>query len=144
MKNKVNLIFAVSTIFLFILGCGIGKTIKKSIGVEQVNSNSATSTSPIEEDNSPKNTDIAATTSDAEKIGIPECDEVFEMLTEQMKPKEDESYITKATRQTILNSFRDSFKENIKNEKDKQKLTESCQKYLEQLKIYKTKEEAKQ
>lgn len=108
MKNITILIFAVSIIFLFILGCG-----------------------------------ITGNTPDEEKIGIPECDEVFEMLTEQMKPKEDESYITKATRQTILNGIRDSLKQSIKNENDKDKLTQNCKKYLEQLKKYKAEEEAK-
>ncbi len=83
------------------------------------------------------------TTLNEEKIGIPECDEVFEMLTEQMKPKEDESHITKATRQTILNSIRDSFKSSIKNENDKEKLTQTCKKYLKQLRKYKAEEEAK-
>ncbi len=143
MKNKTILIFAVSIIFLFILGCGITDSIKKSIGGEQTNANSTAPTKPTDENDKPENPEVTGTTPDEEKIGIPECDEVFEMLTEQMKPKEDETYITKATRQTILNSIRDSFKESIKNEKDKEKLTRNCKKYLEQLKKYKAEEDAK-
>ena len=143
MKNKTILIFAVSIIFLFALGCGITDSIKRSVGVGDTNTNSTATTKPTGENDTPENTEISETTPDEEKIGIPECDEVFEMLTEQMKPKEDESYITKATRQTILNSIRDSFKESIKNEKDKEKLTQNCTKYLEQLKKYKAEEDAK-
>ncbi len=142
MENKTILIFAVSILFLFILGCGITESIKKSIGGEQT-ANTSTSTKPSGANDTPENTDTTENTPDEEKIGIPECDEVFEMLTEQMKPKEDESYITKATRQTILNGIRDSFKQSIKNENDKDKLTQNCKKYLEQLKKYKAEEEAK-
>ena len=155
MKNKTILIFAVSILFLFALGCSLTDSIKNSVGSEQTNVNSTNTTKPIEENDKPENTEISEendtpenmeipeTTPDSEKIGIPECDEVFEMLTEQIKPNEDESYITKATRQTILNSIRDSFKDSIKNEKDKEKLTRNCTKYLEQLKKYKAEEDAK-
>lgn len=142
MKNKTILIFAVSILFIFILGCGITDSIKNSFGGDRTNSNSSAPTKPTGENDTPENPEVSEIP-DEEKIGIPECDEVFEMLTEQMKPKDDESYITKATRQTILNSMRDSFKEGIKNEKDKEKVALNCKKYLEQLKKYKAEEDAK-
>lgn len=145
MKNKTLLIFAVSILLFVVLGCGVGNLIKSSTGSEQTNVNSSSSeqnkTNP--ENESSDNEEVVETTNKEGKIGVPECDDVFEMLTEQMQPKEDESYITKATRQTILNSMRESFKESIKDEKDRQKLATQCGKYLEQLKKYKTEEEQK-
>lgn len=107
MKNNTVLIFAVSILFIFALGCGI-------------------SDKPV-----------------SEKIGIPQCDEVFDMLTEQIKPQEDETYISKATKEFYLNKIRESFRESIKNEKDRDKLAENCTQYLEQLKKHKAEEDGK-
>lgn len=144
MKNKTILIFAVSIIFLFVLGCGITDRIKRSVGGKQVNTNSGSvAPSKTVGSDSPANTDTADVTPDSEKIGIPECDEVFDMITEQMKPKEDDTYISKATKDFYLSKIRESFREGIKNEKDRDKLTDNCKKYLEQLKKYKAEEESK-
>lgn len=136
MKNNTVLIFAVLVIFTFVLGCGITERLKKSVGEEQTNTN--TSTPPPTD--LPEKTETNTITPDGEKIGIPQCDAVFDMLTEQMKPKEDETYTSKAAKEFYLNKIRESFRESIKNEKDRDKLAENCTQLLEQLKKHKAEE----
>ncbi len=140
MKNYATLIFAVSLIFVIGSGCGITERIQKTLGTNSAETNSGARANQTDAGN----IEITETNPDGEKIGIAECDEVFELLTEGMKPKEDDTYVTKATREFYLNKIRESFRESIKTEKDREKLQKNCAQYLEQLKKYKAEEENKQ
>ena len=67
------------------------------------------------------------------KIGIKECDEVVDILNEQINDP-DESFVTKALKRTILNQFREQLKQSLDNTKaDKQKVAEFCREFKKNL-----------
>ena len=60
------------------------------------------------------------------KIGIKECDDVVDILNEQMNDP-DENFITKAAKKTILNQFRDGLKRNLEEKNtDRKAVGEFC------------------
>ena len=67
------------------------------------------------------------------KIGIKECDEVVEILNEQINDPE-ESFVTKALKRTILNQFREQLKQSLENNNtDKKAVAEFCREFKKNL-----------
>ena len=67
------------------------------------------------------------------KIGIKECDDVVDILNEQINDP-DESFVTKALKRTILNQFRERLKQSLdNNNSDKQKVAEFCREFRKNL-----------
>ncbi len=78
-----------------------------------------------------------------EKIGVPECDEVMDMLTAEAN-NPDDNFITKAIKATALNKIKQSIKESVEeNKNDKVKLAKNCRDFKTQLDKYKAEEENK-
>ena len=133
MKN----IFAifVSGILLFaVLGCGISDRIQNAVSEQQTNTSSTNSS------NSANKTTADQVTEDVlrEKTGIPECDEVLDMLADQSKSP-DENFVSKAAKELVFNQIRQSLKESIQqNQNDKEKLAQSCKEFKVQLEKYQT------
>ena len=60
------------------------------------------------------------------KIGIKECDDVVDILNEQINDP-DESFVTKAVKRTILNQFREQLKQSLEqNQTDKKQVAQFC------------------
>lgn len=67
------------------------------------------------------------------KIGIQECDDVVELLNEQINDP-DENFVTKAVKRTVLNQFRDQLKRSLEeNQADKQAVGEFCAEFKKNL-----------
>ena len=67
------------------------------------------------------------------KIGIKECDEVVDILNEQINDP-DESFVTKALKRTILNQFRDQLKRSLEeNKADKKAVADFCREFKKNL-----------
>lgn len=60
------------------------------------------------------------------KTGVPECDEVVDLITRDMQTQDD-NFITRKTREYIVDLVRESIKKNIEQNKgDKVKIAQEC------------------
>jgi hypothetical protein len=89
-------------------------------------------------------TDKAVDTAVGEsKIGVPECDEVMDMLAAEAN-NPDDNFVTKAVKGTVLNRIKESIKTSVEeNKNDKVELAKNCREFKTQLQKYKAEEETK-
>ena len=131
MKNKFVLLITLAILFVSVLGCSYYNPLEDS-------SNSASN------DNRTLSDKAIDSTIGEEKLGIPECDEIFDFFAEQTKSKDDD-FITKAAREYALNTIRESFKQSIEEHKgDKTAMAKECRKFKTQVDKFKAEEEVKQ
>jgi len=131
MKNKFVLLITLAILFVSVLGCSYYNPLEGS-------SNSASN------DNRTLSDKAIDSTIGEEKLGIPECDEIFDFFAEQTKSKDDD-FITKAAREYALNTIRESFKQSIEEHKgDKTAMAKECRKFKTQVDKFKAEEEIKQ
>ena len=128
MRNQFNLILIISTIVFVGLGCGGLNPFSGGSG----SSGNGTSTSD-------KAVDTIVSES---KIGVPECDEVIDMLNAEMNSPDD-NFVTKAIKATVLNRIKDGIRENIEqNKTDKVEMAKTCKEFKTQLEKFKAEQEA--
>lgn len=78
-----------------------------------------------------------------DRIGVPECDELLDSISEQSKSRDD-NYVAKATREFFLNRIRESIKKSIEeNKDDKEQMAKNCRDYKKQLDKFKNEEDQK-
>lgn len=78
-----------------------------------------------------------------EKIGVPECDELLDAISEQSK-SQDDNYVAKATREFFLNRIRESIKKSVEeNKNDKTEMAKNCRDYRKQLDKFKNEDDKK-
>ncbi len=143
MKNKSNL----SIIFLVLLTLVLGCSFYNPLSDSKKNDSTPTSKEKSEsEKDKSVSEDSPDETESEERIGIPECDELFDFFAEQTK-SEDENYIVKATREFYFNKIRESIKKDLEKNKDnpnkKEDMAKNCRDYKKQLDKYKAEEEKK-
>jgi hypothetical protein len=115
MKNIFTLFFGIALLSAT-LGCGLIDSVQKEVSGTEGNTNSNKTLSD-------KAVDVAVGDT---KIGIQECDEVVEILNEQINDP-DENFVTKALKRTVLNQFRDGLKQSLEDNKtDKKAVAEFC------------------
>ena len=84
------------------------------------------------------------TTVGEQKIGVPECDEVVDMLAAEAD-NPDDNFVAKAAKAVVINKIRESVRESVeKNKNDKETLAKNCREFKMQLDKFKAKEKAKQ
>lgn len=128
MKNKFAITLVGTILLAAVLGCGMNPFSDKGT---TANSNKSLTDKGID------------TVVGEEKIGVPECDEVMDMLTAEMN-NPDDGYIAKAGKAFVLNKIKQSIKESVEqNKNDKVKLAQSCQEFKQQLVKFKAEEEKK-
>ena len=133
MKNTFAIVF-VGTILIFaVLGCG---SLDPFSSKGKSNANTPASNKTL--------TDKAVdTTVGDEKIGVPECDEVMDMLTAEAN-NPDDNFITKAAKALIFNKIKQSIKDSVeKNKGDKAELAKTCKEAKTQLEKAKTEQQNK-
>ncbi len=115
----------------FVLGCGLVDRIQKTAtGPETANSNKTLTDKAVD------------TTVGESKIGVPECDEVMDMLAAEAN-NPDDGYVTKAVKATFLNRIKDAIKQSVEeNKNDKTELAKNCREFKTQLQKYKTEQQA--
>lgn len=114
-----------------VLGCGFVERLQQS----ESRSNAANSNKTI--------TDKAIDTAVGEsKIGVPECDEVLDMLAAEAN-NPDDGFVTKAVKATFLNKLKESIKRSVEENKgDPAELAKTCKEFKTQLQKFKTEQEA--
>lgn len=77
-----------------------------------------------------------------EKIGIPECDDVVDLLNREINNPDDD-FVTKAVKATALNKFKEKFREAVEeNKTDKVELAKTCREFKSNLEKYKAERDA--
>lgn len=134
MKNRFVLLSALIILSLAVLGCSWLNPFGKS--AESTKKGDATT-----EETSSSDSAIDAVI--VEKTGVAECDELSAYVSKLMSSK-DEGYVAKATREFIINRYREAIKESIeKNKENPEKLAKLCSEYKTQLETFKKDEDAK-
>jgi hypothetical protein len=119
MKNILTLFFA-AAFLIATLGCGLVSRIQEE----------TSGTSNSNKTLGDKAVDVAVGDT---KIGIKECDDVVDILNEQINDP-DESFVTKSVKRTILNQFREQLKQSLEeNQADKKQVTQFCAEFKKNL-----------
>jgi hypothetical protein len=131
MKNGVTAIISLFLLLSIGLGCGLVDRIQES------------ATGPASSNANKTITDKAVDTTVGEsRIGVPECDEVLDMLAAEAN-NPDDNFVTKAVKATFLNRIRDSIRESVeKNKSDKAELAKNCREFKTQLVKFKAEQDA--
>ncbi|MEP7214400.1 MAG: hypothetical protein ABI791_15085 [Acidobacteriota bacterium] len=108
MRNSTSLVLAL-TLLAAVMGCSIFDRAQKDAGLSNVaNTNVGANTNK-------SITDRAIETAVGEdKVGIPECDEVIDILAAQAN-NPDDNFVIKATKATFLSQFRGQVRKMISN-----------------------------
>ena len=123
MKNK-SIIFAVLLITLTIgLGCGISDKVQKAVnGTNNANAANADNKTIAEK--------AVDTAFGEEKIGVQECDELYDYIAGLITKSENEDYLARAARQYFLNRIREQIKATVEqNKNDKAQMAKDCKEY---------------
>jgi hypothetical protein len=133
MKNKA-IIFVLGLIFVtMVLGCG---RLFSSSG------SSKRSNSKPEDNKTLTDKGVDVVVGD-EKIGVPECDEVVDFFNREINNPDDD-FVTKAVKQTVLNKFKEQFRQAVEeNKTDKVELAKTCREFKTNLDKFKAEQDAK-
>ena len=128
MKNKFAFTLALTLLVGAVLGCS---SINPFSDKEKTASNKTLTDKGVD------------TVVGEEKIGIPECDEVMDMLTAEAN-NPDDNFVTKAVKQTFLNKIKESIKRSVEeNKSNKVELAKNCKDFKKELEKFKAEEEKK-
>ena len=77
------------------------------------------------------------------KIGVPECDEVIDLIEGELN-NPDDNFVTKAVKATFLNRIKDGIRDSVeKNKQDTVELAKTCKEFKTQFEKYKAEEKNK-
>lgn len=128
MTNKISLLICGSILFFFALGCSL-------LGSEK----QADTSSGKEKSTTDKVVDTAVGRS---KIGVPECDEVIDLIESELNNSED-NFAVKAVKATVLNRIKDGIRESVaQNPNDTVELAKTCKEFKTQFDSYKAQEQS--
>lgn len=137
MKNRSTAGFVAFVLLLSALGCSSLNPISDKSQKTPTPTPTAT---PADKTLTDKTVD--STVGD-EKIGVPECDEVMDMITAEAD-NPDDNYIVKAGKALFFNKIKESIRESVeKNKNDRDELAKNCRDYKVQLIKYKAEEDQK-
>lgn len=132
MKNKFTFAVAVVAFSFAALGCG---SLNPFSGSNSGSSSSSNSNKTLTD----KAVDTAVGNS---KIGVPECDEVMELIDAELNDPDD-GVVAKAIKATVLNRIKDGIRENVEqNKTDKAEMAKTCKEFKIQFEKYKAEEKA--
>ena len=130
MKNTNSSLFAATAILLASLGCSSNNPFSGS-------------ESPAAKDKTIADKAVDSTVGKS-KIGVPECDEVMDLIEAEMN-NPDDNFVTKAVKATVLNRIKDGIRENVeRNKQDTTEMVKTCREFKTQFEKYKAEQESKQ
>ena len=130
MRNKYS--FAVALLILAAVG----------LGCSSINPFSGSKDSNTTKDKSLTDKGVDVTVGRS-KIGVPECDEVIDLVEAEMN-NPDDNFVTKAVKATVLNRIKDGIRESVeKNKQDTVELAKTCKEFKAQFEKYKAEEQSK-
>lgn len=127
MKNKLTLLLIGSLLTMSVLGCsllGSSKSSETPAGKEKTTTDK-----------------VVDTTVGRSKIGVPECDEVVDLIEAELNNSED-NFAVKAVKATVLNRIKDGIRESVEqNPNDTVELAKTCKEFRTQFDKYKAQEQ---
>lgn len=137
MKNRSAVVLVLFILLLSVLGCS---SLNPLFGKSEKKPTPTPAASPVDKTLTDKTVD--STVGDV-KIGVPECDEVMDMITAEAN-NPDDNYIVKAGKALFFNKIKESIRESVeKNKNDREELAKNCRDYKVQLEKYKAEEDQK-
>lgn len=132
--NNFKSILAAVTVLIATLGCGMVDRVQREVtGSDSASTNSNKSLS-----------DRAVDTAVGEsKIGVPECDEVINLINAEMNNPDDD-FVTKAVKATVLNRIKDGIRDSVeRNKTNTTEMAKTCKEFKAQFDKYKTEQQQK-
>lgn len=127
MKNTLGVIIAIAILFIVSAACG-------SINPLSKDTSDGNSGSGVNKTMADRGVDTIA---GDEKIGVPECDEVMDMLTAESN-NPDDNFVVKAGKAMFFNKIKEGIKKSVeKNKNDTEELAKNCRDFKTQLDKYK-------
>ena len=132
MKNKFALLTVSLVLFAGVLGCSsINPLADKKPAGTQPGSNKSLSDKAVD------------TAVGEQKIGVPECDDVMDMLTAYAN-NPDDGFVVKAGKALVVNKIKESIKKAAEDNKtDKAEMAKTCKEAKVELEKYKAEEDKK-
>lgn len=135
MKNKLTILIVCSFLIAVVLGCSSINPFSEKGQRGKTESNKTLTDKGVD------------TVVGEETTGVPECDEVLNMLAAEAN-NPDDNFVTKAVKATFLNRIKESIKKSVEESKNKNKngaddLAKTCTDFKNQLIKYKAEEEQK-
>ena len=129
MRNSASLLLTLLVIVAVGLGCSLVGHAEKKDGKDQ----------PANKTLKDHGVDIAV---GDKKIGIQECDDVVDFFNREIDNPDDD-FVTKAAKKTILNQFKEQFRQAVEeNKTDKVQLAKVCKDFRDNLEKYKAESES--
>jgi hypothetical protein len=130
MKNWISLA-ALAVLIAVSLGCGL-------------NPFGGSSSGSSSSDDKTLGDKAVDTTVGKSKIGVPECDEVMDLIDAEMNNPDDD-FVTKAIKATVLNRIKDGIRESVEqNKTDTTEMAKTCKEFKTQFEKYKAEQQEKQ
>ena len=127
MKHLTSILI-VGGVLLATLGCGIVDRVQKEVSGSDSNKTV-----------SDKAVDVAVGES---KIGVPECDEVMDLINAEMNNPDDD-FVTKAVKATVLNRIKDGIRDSVeKNKTNTAEMAKTCKEFKTQFEKYKAEQKS--
>jgi len=133
MKNKFAITLVGTLLLAAVLGCGMNPFKDKPKAGNIPGSNKSLTDKGVD------------TVVGEETTGVPECDEVFDLIAQETN-NPDDGYIVKATKALFLNKIKESIKKSIDESKNKNgtaDIAKTCVEYKKQIIKYKEEEQKK-
>ncbi len=129
MRNKFSVLFVTTLILIVGLGCSL-------LGAK------GPGDGPSGKDRTTSD-DVVDRTVGSSRIGVPECDEVMDLIEAELSNSED-NFVTKAIKATILNRIKDGIREAVeKDGSNTEELAKTCKEFKTQFEKYKAEEQSK-
>jgi len=129
MKNGASLIIALLMLGMLGLGCSSINPFSGSKDSGPASNKSLTD----------KGVDVTVGRS---KIGVPECDEVMDLVEAELN-NPDDNFVTKAIKATVLNRIKDGIRDSVEKNKDTVELAKTCKEFKIQFEKFKAEEKSK-
>lgn len=134
MRNTFTFAFALITLGFAALGCS---SINPLAGSTESSNTAQPSTSQGNKSTTDK---VVDTTVGRSKIGVPECDEVMDLIEAEAN-NPDDNFVTKAVKATVLNRIKDGIRDSVeKNKQDTTEMAKTCKEFRTQFDKYKAEE----
>ena len=131
MRNTLS-VAALAVLIFVVLGCS------------SLNPFSGSSSSSETEKDKTLTDRAVDTTVGRSKIGVPECDEVMDLIDAEMN-NPDDNYVTKAIKATVLNRIKDGIRDSVdKNKSDTTELAKTCREFKTQFEKFKSEQQQKE
>ena len=121
---------------------GMAVTLSVVVGCSSLNPLGGSSSGSSSNDNRTISDRAVDTTVGKSKIGVPECDEVMDLIDAEMNNPDDD-FVTKAIKATVLNRIKDGIRENVEqNKTDTTEMAKTCKEFKTQFEKYKAEQKA--